>query len=219
MNELYDFLSGPALWAAFIVFIIGLVVRVAYLFGLSRERDRVFYNHVDLKWALRSIGHWLVPLGSVSLRAQPLFSIAFFVFHICLFGVPLFLLAHNTLWKEAFGIRIPSMSDSLADILTIVFMVTAVFLLVRRLVRPEVRILTTAWDYFLILLTSAPFLTGFLAYHQVGPYKLMLILHIFLSEILLVVIPFSKLGHIILFFPSRAFIGFEMGTRRGVRTW
>jgi nitrate reductase gamma subunit len=219
MNELYDFLSGPALWAAFIVFVIGLVVRVAYLFGVSKELDRVFYNHVDLRWALRSIIHWLVPLGSVSMRAQPLFSIAFFVFHICLFGVPLFLLAHNTLWQEAFGIRIPAMPDFLADILTVVFIVAAIILLVRRVVRPEVRILTTAWDYFLILLTSAPFLTGFLAYHQLGPYKLMLILHILFSEILLVLIPFSKLGHIILFFPSRAFIGFEMGSRRGVRTW
>lgn len=186
---------------------------------MSKERDRVFYNHVNLRWALRSIIHWLVPLGSVSLRAQPLFSIAFFVFHICLFGVPLFLFAHNMLWQEAFGIRIPSMPDFWADTLTVVFLLSAAFLLVRRLVRPEVRILTTAWDYFLILLTSAPFVTGFLAYHQIGPYKPILILHILLAEILLVVIPFSKLGHIILFFPSRAFIGFEMGTRRGVRTW
>jgi nitrate reductase gamma subunit len=111
------------------------------------------------------------------------------------------------------------MPDFLADILTVVFIVAAIILLVRRVVRPEVRILTSAWDYFLILLTSAPFLTGFLAYHQLGPYKLILILHILLAEILLVVIPFSKLGHIILFFPSRAFIGFEMGSRRGVRTW
>ena len=219
MNELYDFLSGPALWAAFTVFVVGLIVRLVYLFGLSRERDRVFYNHVDLRWALRSIVHWLFPLGSISMRSQPLFSIAFYVFHVCLFIVPIFLLAHNMLWRESFGIRLPSMPDSLADILTMVFMVTAVILLVRRLVRPEVRILTTAWDYFLILLTSSPFVTGFLAYHQIGPYKLMMLLHILLAEILLVVIPFSKLGHIILFFPSRAFIGFEMGTRRGVRTW
>jgi nitrate reductase gamma subunit len=219
MNELYDFLSGPALWAAFIVFIVGLVVRVFYLVGLSKERDRVLYNHVDFKWGFRSIVHWLFPLGSVSLRSQPIFSIVFFVFHICLFGVPLFLLAHNMLWREAFGIRIPSMPDSVADILTMVFILSAVVLLVRRLARPEVRILTTAWDYFLILLTSAPFVTGFLAYHQIGPYRLMMVLHVLLAEILLVVIPFSKLGHIILFFPSRAFIGFEMGARRGVRTW
>jgi nitrate reductase gamma subunit len=219
MNDFYEFLTGPALWAAFIIFIVGIVVRVAYLYGLSRERDLVFYNHVDLKWGFRSIIHWLIPLGSVSLRTQPLFAIAFFVFHVCLFGVPIFLLAHNTLWQEAYGISLPSLPDSFADVLTVLFVISALVLLVRRIVRPEVRILSTAWDYFLLVLTSAPFVTGFLAYHQIGPYKLTLILHILLSEILLIVIPFSKLGHIILFFFSRAFIGFEMGTRRGARTW
>jgi len=218
MNEFYEFLTGPALWAAFIIFIVGLVVRVAFLYGLSRERDLVFYNHVDLKWGVRSIIHWLIPFGSVSLRTQPLFTAAYFIFHICLLGVPLFLLAHNMLWQEAYGISLPSLPDSVADVLTVLFVISALVLLVRRIVRAEVRILSSAWDYFLLVLTSAPFVTGFLAYHQVGPYKLTLILHILLSEILLIVIPFSKLGHIILFFFSRAFFGFEMG-RRGARTW
>jgi len=71
----------------------------------------------------------------------------------------------------------------------------------------------------LLGLTVLPFLTGFLAYHQFGPYETMLILHIIFSEILLVLIPFTKLGHMILFFFSRAFIGFEMGGRRGARSW
>ena len=79
--------------------------------------------------------------------------------------------------------------------------------------------MTTAWDYTLLLLTGIPFVTGFLAYHQVGDYKTLLILHILFAEILLIVIPFSKLAHIILFFFSRAFIGFEFGGRRGARTW
>jgi hypothetical protein len=61
--------------------------------------------------------------------------------------------------------------------------------------------------------------TGVLAFHQVGPKQMTLILHILSAEILLVIIPFSKLGHIVLFFFSRAFIGFEMGQRRGARTW
>ncbi len=219
MNDFYEFLTGPALWATFALFIVGLIVRSTYLYGLSKERDRVFYNHVDLKWGIRSIFHWLVPLGSVSLRTQPLFSIAFYLFHLCLFGVPLFLLAHNTLFQKAFGFSLPSLPDSLADIFTAIFILAALVLLARRLLRPEVRILSTAWDYFLLIFTCVPFITGFLAYHQFAPYKPILILHVLLAEILLVIIPFSKLGHVILFLPSRAFIGFEMGTRRGTRTW
>ena len=219
MDDLYAFLIGPALWVAFIVFLGGLCLRVTFLYGLSKDRDKVVYNHVDMRWGMRSIFHWLIPWGSVSMRNQPVFTLMFFLFHICLFAVPLFLLAHNMMWQEAFGISLPSMGDGTADILTIVFLVSFLFLFARRIVRPEVRILTTAWDYTLLLLTGIPFVTGFLAYHQVGDYKTLLILHILFAEILLIVIPFSKLAHIILFFFSRAFIGFEFGGRRGARTW
>jgi len=218
MNDFYEFLTGPALWAAFIVFIVGLIVRLTYLYGISKERDRVLYNHVNVKWAIRSIVHWLIPLGSVGLRNQPVFAIAFFLFHICLLGVPIFLLAHNMLWQEAFGVGLPSLPDSIADALTVVFLLAAAVLLLRRIIRAEVRFLSTAWDYFLLILTSAPFVTGFLAYHQIGPYKLTMILHVLFAEILLIIIPFSKLGHIFLFFFSRVSFGFEMG-RRGARTW
>jgi nitrate reductase gamma subunit len=219
MYDFYEFLTGPALWVAFLIFIGGLIVRGVYLFGLSRERDLVFYNHMDWKWGLKSIFRWLVPLGSVSLRANPLFAICFFVFHVCLLAVPLFLLAHNTLWEEAFGVSLWSMPDQVADYLTIVFVAAGAVLFVRRLVQPEVRILSTLWDYALLVLTLLPFVTGFLAYHQYGPYKVMLILHILSAEVLLAVVPFSKLGHIILFFFSRASLGFELGQRRGAKAW
>ena len=91
MNEMYEFLRGPCLWATAFIFITGTLLRLAYLYGLSRERDRVYYNHKDLKWALRSIVQWLLPLGSRSMRSKPAFSIAFYMFHLSLFAVPLFL--------------------------------------------------------------------------------------------------------------------------------
>lgn len=88
------------------------------------------------------------------------------------------------------------------------------------------RILSKATDYLLLLVVLAPFLTGFLAYRQIGPYDLMLNLHIFSGELMLVLVPFTKLGHLMLFFFfTRAFIGSEMGARReiegrlGARTW
>ena len=218
-NIVYDFLTGPALWFTFIFFIGGLFVRIAILFRLSRQKDRIVYNHVNLGWGLRSILHWLIPWASASMRQQPVFCIVAFIFHITLLAVPLFLAAHNTLWDEAFGIRLWSLPDALADWMTLVLIASAVFLFVRRQRRPEVRILTTTWDYALLVMTTLPFLTGFLAYHQWGPYELMLILHIVLGEVLLILIPITKLGHMVLFFFTRAFIGFEMGGRRGARSW
>jgi nitrate reductase gamma subunit len=90
---------------------------------------------------------------------------------------------------------------------------------IRRIVRSEVRILTETWDWVLLGFIALPFLTGFLAYHQFGPYELLMTLHLLTAEILLILIPFTKLAHMILFFFTRAFIGFEMGGRRGARSW
>jgi len=218
-NLIYDFLTGPALWFAFIFFIGGLFVRIAFLFRLSRKKDRVIYNHFSSSWGLRSVIHWMIPWASASMRQQPFFTLVGFLFHLSLLTVPLFLDAHILLWDDAFGVSLWSLPDALADGMTVVLLAAAVFLFVRRLIRPEVRILTSSWDYALLILTVLPFLTGFLAYHQWGPYELLLILHILLGEILLMLIPFTKLGHMLLFFFTRAFIGFEMGGRRGARTW
>jgi hypothetical protein len=70
-----------------------------------------------------------------------------------------------------------------------------------------------------MLIAAAPFITGFLAYHQWGPYKAILIIHILCGEIMLIAIPFTKLSHMILFFLTRAHIGSEMGQRREAKTW
>jgi len=219
MNRLYEILSGPVLWIAFVIFVAGLALRLAFLFGLSRERDRILYNHAQLTWGLRSIMHWLIPWGSRALRQQPVFSLGVYTFHLLLLALPLFLSAHNALLDEAFGFRLWSLNDRWADALTWVFLAAGVFLLLRRLVRPEVRILTGPWDYALLVLTMMPFITGTLAYRQWGPYELLMVLHVLSGEILLVLIPFTKLGHMVLFFFTRAFIGFEMGARRGAPTW
>jgi nitrate reductase gamma subunit len=153
------------------------------------------------------------------MRNQPFFTFMVFVFHLTLLAVPLFLNAHNILWDEAFGISLWSIPEVLADLMTIALVVSVIFLFARRIIRAEVRILTETWDYILLILTAAPFITGFLAYHQWGPYETFLILHILFAEILLILIPFTKLSHMILFFFTRAFIGFEMGGRRGARSW
>ena len=218
-NIIYEFLTGPALWFTFIVFIGGLIVRIAFLFHLSRKKDRVIYNHVNLDWGLRSIFHWLIPFASAAMRQQPVFAIVAFIFHLLLLAVPLFLSAHILLWEEAFDIHLWSLPDGLADGLTLIFLAAAVFLILRRRIRPEVRVLTSPWDYALLIITTLPFITGFLAYHQWGPYEVVMILHILFSQILLILIPTTKLGHMVLFFFTRAFIGFEMGGRRGARSW
>ena len=114
-DTIYLFLVGPALWVAMAAFLGGLAVRLGYLYRLSRRKDPVIYNHASFVWGFKSILFWLVPWATVSMRSQPVFSGAVFLFHICLLAVPLFLNAHNILWDEAFGASLWSLPDAWAD--------------------------------------------------------------------------------------------------------
>jgi nitrate reductase gamma subunit len=215
---MYEFVRGPLVWIAFLVFLGGMIYRVSALISLSLKKDRVIYNHLSLAWALRSIFHWLLPLNQ-TVKQYPVYSIVTYVFHICLLVTPIFLLAHNILWQESWDISWWSLPEDVADYLTLVMLFTILFLIVRRATLPYVRIVTTASDYLLLLLVLMPFLTGYIAYHQWIEYKTMLIIHILSGELMLMLIPFTKLAHMILFFFTRAHIGMEFGERRGTVTW
>ncbi|VEN72979.1 conserved membrane hypothetical protein [Candidatus Desulfarcum epimagneticum] len=219
ISHIQTFLAGPALWFSFGVFFIGLAAQIIRFFGLSRKKDRIFYNHMSAPWAAKSIVPWLFPFGTVSLRAQPVFSAALFLFHAILLSVPLFLDAHNDMWEEAFGFAPASMPDAWADALTVVMAACGIFLLARRAIRPEVRALTGPGEALMMVLTLLPFVTGFLAFHQIFSYPAVIIAHMAAGEILLIAIPFTRLSHMVFFFFSRAFVGFEMGHRRGARVW
>ena len=139
----------------------------------------------------------------------------FFVFHIGLLFTPIFLQAHNIILKQRWGVSLWTISESSADVLTIVVMIAAVFLVLRRLSLPEVRILTTTYDFIILAIAVAPFITGFIAHYTTSDYKFWLIIHIICGEIMLIAIPFTKLSHFVLFFMSRAQLGMDYGIKRG----
>ena len=216
---MYEFITGPLLWFSFSVFIVGMIVRmVLYIKGLDWQMDRVTYTvnvAYGIKGALRSIFFWLFPFGTRSWRQKPGMTVMFFVFHIGLVITPVFLQAHNIILKERWGISLWTIPDPVADVMTVAVMVAVLFLVLRRISFPEVRILTTAYDYLLLAIAVAPFVTGFLARLQVPGYSAWVMAHIICGEIMLIAIPFTKLSHVILFFLSRAQIGMDYGIKRG----
>lgn len=216
---MYEFLTGYMFWLSMGICLIGLLVRfVLYFKGLSWQLDRVAYKKypaLGLKGAARSIVRWLIPFGTYGWRKQPFMTVIFFGFHIGAVLVPVFLLAHNTFLKEKIGFSLFTLNSTMADILTWAVVVSAVLFAVRRIALPEVRILTTAYDYFILLISAAPFITGLIARYQVGDYMFWLTVHIFCGEVLLIAIPFTKLSHIALFFASRAQLGMDYGIKRG----
>ena len=216
---MHNFLTGIFFWIALSVCLIGMLVRfVLYFKGLSWQLDRVAYKAHPIqgfKGAMRSIYKWLVPFGTYGWRTQPFMAIIFFGFHIGAVFVPLFLAGHNVFLESKPGFSFFTLSACLADFLTWTALICAFFLILRRIALPEVRIMTTLYDYLILLIAIAPFVTGLLARYQVGEYSVLLNVHIFCGEVLLIAIPFTKLSHVFLFFASRAQLGMDFGIKRG----
>jgi len=216
---MYEFVTGPLAWIAFLIFFIGVIVRaVLYIKGLAWNLDRVAYRDfpaAGAKGAIRSIVAWLIPFGTYGWRQNAAFTVMVFVFHIGLLVTPVFLLAHNLLLKERWGFSLPTLPEPVTDIMTILMLLAALLILLRRFALPEVRILTTGYDLLVLAIAVAPFVTGLLAYHHVGNYDFWLITHILSGEVFLIAIPFTKLSHFVLFFMSRAQLGMDFGIKRG----
>ncbi len=204
---LYNLVRGPLVWIAFIVFIGGSIYRL-YSFITLAKKDKTIMPFISLKYTLRSLYHWLIPFNSVNWRRRPVITITTFLFHIGLVFTPIFLLSHNILWRESWGIKWWSMPEELADLLTLLVIFCCVFFFLRRIFAPEVKFVTFSSDYLLLFISFAPFMTGFLAYHQLLlPHKTMVILHILFGEIMLIAIPFTRLAHMFYFFLTRSFMG------------
>ncbi len=217
---MYQFITGPLLWLTFLVFVGGLAWRVyAYIKGLDWKLDRVAYGtQTAYGWrgALRSIGAWIVPFGSQGWKVKPIFTILFFVFHIGIVVTPLFLAGHLVILEMRFGFAWPALPMALADVLTVAMMCAGAFIIVRRIALPEVRIITSLYDYLLLGITIAPFFSGFMAVHQLGgDHVFWLYAHILSGELMLLAIPFTKLFHVVGFFLSRGQLGMDYGIKRG----
>jgi len=217
MDALYNLATGPLLEFSFLVFALGCAARVFLFIRLARQKDLAVFQGFQPHWAARSIAHWILP-ANVSAKASPFVTGFGFLFHIALLACALFCQAHVVLVDDAWGLSWWSMPDQVTDLLALAFLAAAAFFAARRLLALEVKILTTAADWFALAVAMAPMLTGFLAYRQIGDYNLMITLHVLAGNLLLLAIPFTKLSHMILFFVSRAVTGSDFGKRQ-VGAW
>jgi len=215
---MYDFVSGPLVWIAFIGFFSGVIYRIVTMARLARK-DKVVFATFDAKYGLRSLLHWIVPFAGRNTRMHPFYTIVSYAFHVCVLVTPLFLMGHAVLWQESWGIRWWSMPQGVADVMTLVVISACLFFIVRRLIRPEVRNVSYPSDFLLALVVMAPFVTGFMAHQQWLPYRPMLIAHMISGALWLLLIPWTRLVHMIWFAFTRAYMGSEFGAVRHSRDW
>jgi nitrate reductase gamma subunit len=216
--DFFLFVEGPLLWIAFLTFFIGSILRAALFLSVSRKRDKIIYQYFSWKYVLTTFGRWLLPLNKAVVK-NPVFTILGYMFHICLIVVPIWFSGHISLWEESrFEWSWTPIPDGLADWMTLIFMAIALFFLLRRIISADIRLLSTFSDYLLIVVVALPFITGYFLTHgtvdNIGFLgENIQLIHMLSGELMLILIPFTKLSHFVLFFFSRGATAIEFGRR------
>jgi hypothetical protein len=191
---------GPLFWAALTFMVLGLSRQVVLtVWETLRAARRAGDKDFPYRRALLATARWLVPIRGV--RIRPLFTVTSVAFHVAAILVPLLLAGHVALWREALGLSWPALPNGAATALTITAVVTAMALVALRLASRDTRPLSRLGDYLLPILVALPFATGFLVMHPSwNPFSrdAALLLHTMSADLLLVLIPITKLRHMAL---------------------
>ncbi len=231
-KDLYDIVLGPAFIIAWVLFAAGVAWRILQFSRMTRkavpavivpspppargDEELLFKGRSGLgrvllryrRWERRTVYH-----------SNPVMARVSTVFHVLLFLVPLLLPAHNILFYQGTRLSLPTLPEPLMDRLTLLLLAFGAFFLLRRILIPRVRVLSTVRDYLVLLLVAAPFVTAYMAHHHWLDYRVMVVLHMMVGELVIAAIPFTKLGHMPFLIFARFFTASERGWKPANRRW
>ena len=207
MHEWLSWAEGPAFRFALALMVLGLgrLLLLAVLdLALLRRRGGAGGLHLGPAWR-ESLG-LLLPFRR-PWSGRPLYTLLTVVFHLCLLVVPLFLGAHLLLLEGSTGLAWPALDQGAADLLTLTALAAGALVLLYRVSHRPTRQLTRFQDLSVLLLLLAVFGTGWLAAHPGQdplPHPATRLAHVLAGNLLLVLVPFTKLSHMVLLPLTRA---------------
>ena len=191
---------GPAFVFAFSFMLLGLIRHVLLTsWEIVRAMHRAGDKSLPYRQTCLATLKWLFPVDKW--KNEFLFSLTSVLFHVAILIVPVFLAGHIALWTRTFGVRWPAVPNWAADVLTVVAVVTAVALVVQRAAARATRVLSRFQDFALPLVIAVPFASGFFVMHPAAnpfSYEAMLLVHVLSANLVLVLIPITKLSHVVL---------------------
>ncbi|MBW1810508.1 MAG: hypothetical protein JRJ87_20085 [Deltaproteobacteria bacterium] len=204
METWLEWARGPAFRVSIVIMFLGLArvfalntISIAILVRRAKKNQRkVSYGSI----AVATL-KWMFPFKKTFER-RALFSITSLVFHVAIIVTPVFLGAHILLWERGLGFVWPAVSNAVADVLTVIGIVAGLAIFIQRLGARSSRAISRLQDYLWPLLITTVFASGFLAMHPtLNPlsYQAAMLVHVISGDLILVLIPFSKLSHIALF--------------------
>ena len=205
MEQWINFAKGPLFALTFMIMLIGLIrLLVVQIYTIVAGKGRRLVNAPWKKIFSEALS-WVVPVQHL-IPGTKIFSVVSFLCHIGLIIVPIFVANHIVMWEEFLRVDLPELGIALADYLTLFTIGCLLILFGFRVFSLRLRSMSKKSDYFLLILLLVPFITGYMMLHpEFSPFSwnLMMLTHLISAELLFVLIPFTKLAHIILFFFDR----------------
>jgi nitrate reductase gamma subunit len=212
MSTALHLARGPFLYLAFAVLLLGALRQWGLTISeLVRAHHVAGDQRIPWRWMFRKSLGWIVPVNALRGTRIP-FTAASATFHVGMLLVPLFLAGHVALVQKGLGLSWPTLPSGAADGLTLAALAGLGVILLYRLLDRAVRFLSQAQDYLLLALCITAFSSGyFVAHPATSPlrFDLMYLGHLVSAELILLLIPFSKLCHALLFPSTR--IVWELG--------
>lgn len=201
MESWIQFGRGPLFATAFAVMLLGLArLLLLTLMSIAEAYHNSWDRIVNWREVARQTMNWLTPVSRLW-RTRPVYSTLSVLFHVGLLLVPLFAAAHVLLWCEAVGFAWKSMPQRPADLLTLLTIATGMGLILGRAGSSASRGISRPQEYFWLVLLLIPFATGFLCSHAAIPakaYRDLMLLHVYSADLILGLIPFTKIAHCVL---------------------
>lgn len=216
--DLLEFAKGPALQVAAYILVAGSIWRFVGIMLLKEKPD--------LSEPRQSAG-FLAALKVIytrSFTATPFKPATMYpkmmayVMHIGLFMVVFLFVPHIMFFQGFLGFGWPGLPNSVIFIGGVAAVVSGIALLVRRITNPVLRLISNFDDYFSWFVTILPIVTGLLIPVRFGiRYETLLAIHILSVALLMIWLPFGKLGHTFLVFITRGTTGIVF-ERKGAKT-
>jgi hypothetical protein len=200
METALEWARGPVFWFAIAFMVLGLVRHVLLTLW---EVGRAYYKAGDKNFpyaqVIKNTWQWLLPIGKF--RERTSYGVVTFLFHAAIVLTPILLGGHIVLIQRGTGLSWPAIPNALADVLTILAVLMCVVLVVQRAVRPDSRAVSKFSDYAIPVCIALPFASGFLVMHpglNPFPFTPTLFLHVMSANLVLILIPVTKISHCIL---------------------
>ncbi len=158
--DIYSLAYGPLLWGAFIILAAGLAMRLAFFAVAILKGGR--HSRFAPAYIVTLFVRAFIPFHTALIR-RPFYAVIRYVFHLCLFIVPIWLVGHIALWEESrFEWYWAGLPEIWADRMTLGVIIMAGFFFFRRTFLPKIRRDSSLFDYIFILIVSLPFVSGYL---------------------------------------------------------